>query len=78
MPGAIVHEEVHRELGKHDGLIAELQKRVEKIDTNVEKILEHINQTKGGWKVLVVMSSLAGACGAMVSKLVTVLWYLPK
>lgn len=78
MPGVIVHEEVHRELGKHDGLIQELQKRVEKIDTNVEKILEHINQSKGGWKMLVVLASLAGACGAMVSKLVTVLWYLPK
>ncbi len=78
MSGAIVHEEVHRELGKHDGLIAELQRRVEKIDSNVEKILEHINQSKGGWKMLVIMSSLAGACGAMVSKLITVLWYLPK
>jgi hypothetical protein len=78
MSGAIVHEEVHRELGKHDGLIQGLQHRVEKIDVNVEKILEHINQTKGGWKVLVVMSSLAGACGALVSKFISVLWYLPK
>lgn len=73
-----MHEDVHRALGKHDGIIESLQDRVNKIDSNVEKILEHINQTKGGWKALVVMSSVAGACGALVSKAVTVLWYLPK
>jgi len=71
-------EQVHQTLGKHDGLIESLQKRVEKIDGNVEKILEHINQTKGGWKVLIVMSGLAGACGAMVSKVISLLFYLPK
>jgi len=71
-------EQVHQTLGKHDGLIDSLQRRVEKIDGNVEKILEHINKTKGGWQVMLIMSSIAGACGAAMSKFITLLWYLPK
>ena len=78
MPGVIVHEEVHRELGKHDGLITVLQHDMAEVKRDVKIILEAVNQSKGGWKMLVVMSSLAGACGALVSKVVTVLWYLPK
>ncbi len=78
MSGAIVHEEVHRELGKHDGLIMVLQKDMAEVKQDVKVILEAVNRTKGGWQVLTLVAAVAGTCGAVMTKLISVLWYLPK
>ena len=69
---------VHHTLGKHDGLIAVLQNDVSEIKKDVKSILGCINQSKGGWKVMVFMCSLAGSCGAIAYKLITALWFVPK
>lgn len=73
-----MHDEVHRELGKHDGLITVLQKDVTEIRQDVKTILAAINETKGGWKVITLVAAVGGSCGAIISKLISVMWYLPK
>jgi len=78
MSGAIVHEEVQRELGKHDGLIMVLQKDMAEVKQDVKVILEAVNRTKGGWQVLTLVAAIGGTCGAVMTKLISVLWYLPK
>lgn len=70
--------DLHREVGRHEGLISTLQHDVAEIKGDVKQILGCINQSKGGWKVMVFMCSLAGSCGAIACKLVTALWFVPK
>lgn len=78
MPGVIVHEEVHRELGKHDGLISVLQNDMAEVKRDVKVILEAVNKTKGGWQVVTLVAAVGGTCGAVMTKVISLLWYLPK
>ena len=48
-----------------DGLEAELRE----IKGDVKAILALVNQARGGWKTLVVVGAVAGAAGALVTKL---------
>lgn len=70
--------ELHREVGRHEGLISTLQGDVAEIKKDVKQILGCINQSKGGWKVMVFMCSLAGSCGAVAYKVITSLWFVPR
>lgn len=78
MPGVIVHEEVHRELGKHDGLISALQKDMAEVKGDVKAILESVNQTKGGWYVITIVAAAGGAAGTIASKLLSIISAMPK
>ena len=69
---------LHKDVGRHEGLIQTLQTDVGEIKRDVKQLLECINQSKGGWKVMIFMCSLAGSCGAIAYKAITYLWVLPK
>lgn len=67
--------EVHRDLGRHDAMIAEHDKRLASIETKVDMMLGILQQAKGGWKTLVLVAGISGTMGAFMVKIGTVLHF---
>lgn len=61
--------ELHEDIGALKASLAAQDKRLDKIETNVEKLLEYAATTKGGWRVLFGVATAAGAVGAGIAKL---------
>ena len=55
-----------------------LKEDMTEVKKDVKSILAVLNQTKGGWKVIVLVASVAGTAGAIAAKLFPFLGGLPK
>ena len=55
-----------------------LKEDMMEVKKDVKSILAVLNQTKGGWKVIVLVASVAGTAGAIAAKLFPFLGGLPK
>jgi hypothetical protein len=62
-------DDIHRTLGAHDARIESLQYDVAEIKRDMKLILAAMSEAKGGWKTLVMVSGIAGSCGAIIGKL---------
>ena len=58
--------------------VATLKQTVQELKEDVKSLLALANQTKGGWKIIVLVASVAGATGALLAKLVPLIGGLPK
>ena len=55
-----------------------LESHMEEVRDDVKSLLALANQTKGGWKTIILVASVAGATGALLAKLAPFLGGLPK
>lgn len=60
---------IQRDIGRLEGRVNALEAELREIKTDVKAILALVNQAKGGWKTLVIVGAVAGADGALVTKL---------
>lgn len=74
-------EELHRDLGRHDAQIDELQRRVDGLHKDMGSVLlqlQAINKTlseaRGGWRMLLAVGGFASATTAIVIKALGFLW----
>ena len=81
----MAEQNVDRALGLHDGQIeslqqqmAELRSDVTTMKSNVESILAWMNQNKGSWKTLMFIVGVSGAAGATISKIASLLFFVPR
>lgn len=58
--------------------VATMDQDVQELKADVKALLALANQTKGGWKVIVLVASVAGATGALLAKVIPLLGGLPK
>ena len=68
------------EVGQLKGKVEAMDKRLdnvesklESVDSKVDQILHKISETKGGWKAISIMASIAAAAGALAAKLMHLL-----
>jgi hypothetical protein len=52
-----------------DDRLTKVETKVDNIDEKVDKVLYHIAETRGGWKVISIISSVSAVLGALFSKL---------
>lgn len=62
-------DEIHRDIGRHDEAIENLKTEVAAMRVDVAAIKSMMEQTKGGWKTLLAVGTLAGGVGAWVVKI---------
>jgi phage shock protein A len=68
-----VSDELRFEVGRHDQAIETLQTEVTAMRKDVSEIKTMIAQTKGGFRTLIAVGSVAAAVGAAVAKGITML-----
>lgn len=76
--------EVHRDLGKHDAQIDGLEKQIQALHDDMQKlnaVITEIQQTlyqaKGGWRTLMWVCGASAAFGVTATKVVTWLTAVP-
>ena len=65
-------DNIAREIGALEARLDAQEKRLDKIDTNVERLLEYAARTKGGWWALATIGTLGGAVGALLAKILSI------
>ena len=48
------------------------------VKADVKSLLALANQTRGGWKIIIMVAGVAGAMGALIAKVAPFLNVLPK
>lgn len=66
--------DLHRDLGEHSGRLQSVEKRLDAIETKQDELIALMHETKGGYRALILMASLAGAFGALIGKFLPFLW----
>ena len=55
-------------IGKFDAEITGLKSSVDRLESSVARLTEALDETKGGWKVVVGLASLSSLAGALAHK----------
>ena len=67
---------VQRDLAKAEARIEIMQQEITSLRGEVRLLLNFIAEAKGGWRMLMISAAVAGAVGAILTKLVA--WYTIK
>ena len=59
---------LHMKVANLEARMANLETDVSETRMDVKQLLAIVNQTKGGWKMLMMVSGLSGAIGAVIGK----------
>ena len=65
--------DIQRELGAHEARLDHIERRLETIDSKLDRVVIATERVRGGWQVLVSVGGIAGAVGAGIVKLITYL-----
>lgn len=63
--------DIARDIGRHDADIDNLKANVDAIRRDLDEIKRLLEQTRGGWRVLMGVGATAGALGAALAKMVS-------
>ena len=63
-----------RTLGEHGARLDALERQIEKIDHNVEVLLQQVAEARGSWKGMMALAGFASAIGAGGTWVVEHLW----
>jgi hypothetical protein len=69
---------LQRDVGRLEARVDAQESELREIKADVKAILALVNQARGGWKTLVAVGAVAGAMGALVTKLGFFAGLLPR
>lgn len=69
LPHPTERDAIQRDIGRLEARVDGLEAELREIKGDVKAILALVNQAKGGWKTLVIVGAVAGAAGALITKL---------
>lgn len=58
--------------------VDDLDSHVQELRTDVKSLLALANQTKGGWKVIILVAGVAGTAGALMAKIIPFFGGVPR
>lgn len=71
-------DDIQRTIGNFEAKIDRLERDVSTLVTTQNEMLQILHQAKGGWKVMVMVGSVASALTIFFYKLVSYLWVMPR
>lgn len=72
------HNDLLINIGRLEAGLAAVKEDSKQTRQDVREIRDAMASTKGGWRVLLAVASVAGAVGAMLSQAAPWLWPIPK
>lgn len=63
-----------RTLGEHGARLDALERQIEKIDKNVETLLQQVAEARGGWKGMMALAGFASSIGAGLTWVIQHMW----
>lgn len=79
---ALLHErQMKEQQDQYNRMIADLKSDIAEVRSLKDEIAAMkslIDQAKGGWKILVGVGTFSAAMGAIIAKVVSFVWTLPK
>lgn len=66
--------QIHRDLGRLEERMRAAEMRAADMQQKVDEMHKMLMQAQGGWRVMVMVGGAAAAAGALVSKVVSVVW----
>lgn len=69
---------IHHDLGRHDAQIETLKEDMQAVKADVHEIKLMLSEAKGGWKTLMMTAGFAAAVGAFMTKLASLVGWVPK
>lgn len=64
-------DEINRTLGAHEADIAHLQKTVDSLAEDVRAIRSTIDESRGGWKAIMLIGGISSTLGGLVVWIIT-------
>jgi len=58
-------DNTERTLGEHTAMLSSLDKRLDRIETSVDKIASTVSEAKGSWKTFAWLAGLSGAVSTL-------------
>ena len=71
-------QDMARQLGEVQGRLKSAEGAIREQHADIKSILRTLNQARGGWKTLLLVAGISGACGALVTKVSTIIGALPR
>lgn len=67
-----------QQLGEVQGRLKAAEEALREQGQDIKAILKTLNQARGGWKTLLLVAGMSGACGALATKVSTIIGALPR
>ncbi|MFQ5618775.1 MAG: hypothetical protein ACE5FR_07360 [Rhodospirillales bacterium] len=71
-------QQLAQQLGEVQGRLKAAEEALREQGQDIKAILTTLNQARGGWKTLLLVAGISGACGALATKVATVIGALPR
>lgn len=71
-------DDIQRTVGNFEAKIDRLERDVATLIANQAEMLQILHQAKGGWKVMVMVGSVASGLTLFFYKAVSYLWVMPR
>lgn len=66
--------QLHRDVGRLEGDVKAIDSRVRDMQEKVDEMHRLLMQAQGGWRVMVMVGSASAAIGALVAKMIGLVW----
>lgn len=70
----VSESQIHRDIGRLEGQVRALESQVADMKVKIDVMHEAITSAKGGWKTLLWVGGAAASLGALVTKIVGVVF----
>jgi prefoldin subunit 5 len=77
--------ELHTQIGRHDAQIEALERDIKNLRADIKEMNQTLHeihttlsQARGGWKTLMLVGGAAATISALVTKLISWSYYIPK
>jgi hypothetical protein len=72
------HQQYTQAVEEFKLMVSSADRKIESLKTEIADMRSLIDQAKGGWRIIVGVGTLSAAMGAVIAKIASFVWNLPK
>ncbi len=71
-------QQLAQQLGEVKGRLRAMEEITREHGRDIKAILQILNQARGGWRTLLLVAGISGTCGALATKVSSIIGVLPR